>query len=56
MAIMGRAEAQELAVCLARVAVQVPAFTDIRAVIISNNLVKGNDSSSSRVIKAIRSS
>ena len=56
MAIMGRAAAQELVVFMARVAVQVLAFRDIKAVIISSNLVKGNNSSSSRVIKAIRSS
>ena len=56
MAIMGRAAARELAVFMAQVAVQVPAFRDIRAVIISSNLVKGNNSSSSRVIKDIRSS
>ena len=53
---MGRAAAQELAVFLARVAVQVLAFRDVRAVIISSNLVKGNNSTSNRVIKAIRSS
>ena len=46
MAIMGRAVAQELAVFMARVAVPVPAFRDIRAVIINNSLVKGNNSSS----------
>ena len=56
MTIMGRAEAQELALFMARVAVQAPAFRDIRAVIISSNLVKGNNNNNSRVIKAIRSS
>ena len=56
MAIMDLVAVQGLAVFMARAAVQVPAFRDIRAVIISSNLVKGNNSRSSRVIKAIRSS
>ena len=56
MAIMGLVVVQGLAVFMARVAVQVPAFKDIRAVIINSSLVKGNNSSSNRVIKAIRSS
>ena len=56
MAIMGRAAAQELVVSRARAAVQVLAFRDIKAVIISTSLVKASNSSNSRVIRAIRSS
>ena len=55
MAIMGRAVAQELAVFMARVAVQIPAFREIKAAIINSNLVK-EVSSNSRVIRAIQSS
>ena len=55
MAIMGLVADQGLAVFMARAAVQVPAFRDAKAAIININLVKGS-SSSSRVIKAIRSS
>ena len=51
MAIMGPVAVQGLAVFMARVAVQVPAFRDVKAAIINSNLVK--ESSSSRVIKAI---
>ena len=56
MAIMGRAAAQELAAFMARAAVQVPAFREIKAAIINSSLVKEDNNSSSRVIKAIRSS
>ena len=55
MAIMGLVAAQGLAVFMARVVVQVPAFRDVKAAIINSILVK-ESSSSSRVIKAIRSS
>ena len=56
MAIMGQSAAQELAAFMARAAVQVLTFRDIKAAIIRNSLVKGNNRSNSRVIKAIRSS
>ena len=56
MAIKAQAAAQELAAFMARAAVQVLASRDIKAAIINNSLVKGNNNSSSRVIKAIRSS
>ena len=52
----GRAVVQELVAFMARAAVQVPAFRDIKAVIINNSLVKGSNNNSSRVIKAIRNS
>ena len=52
----GSAAAQELAAFMARAAVQVPAFREIKATIINSSLVRGDNSSSSRVIKAIRSS
>ena len=41
MAIMGRAATQELVAFMAPVAVQAPAFRDIKAVIINSSLVKG---------------
>ena len=56
MAVMDLAAVQGLAVFMARPVVQTPAFRDIQAVIISSSLVKEGNSSSSRVIKAIRSS
>ena len=55
MVIMDLAAVQELAAFMARVAVQIPVFRGIQAVIISSSLVK-EGSSSSRVIKAIRNS
>ena len=48
--------AQGLAVFTARAVVQTLAFRDIQAVRISSSLVKEGNSTSSRVIKAIRSS
>ena len=55
MEIMGWAAAQELAAFMARAAVQVPAFREIKAAIINSSLVKEDNNSSSRVIEAIRS-
>ena len=57
LAIMGLVVVRELAVSMARVAAQVPAFRDVKEAIINSSLVKESSSnSSSRVIKAIRSS
>ena len=56
MAIMGQAAFQELVAFMDRAAVRALAFRDIKAVIINSSLVKGSNNSSSRVIKAIRSS
>ena len=56
MAVMDLAAAQGLAVFTARAVVQILAFRGIQAVIVSKSLVKEGNSSSSRVIKAIRNS
>ena len=56
MAVMDLAAVQGLAAFMARAAVQTPVFRDSRVEIISSNLVREDNSSSSRVIKAIRSS
>ena len=53
MVVMDRAAVQGLAAFMGRVVVQIPVFRDSRAEIISSNLVKGNNNSSSRVIRAI---
>ena len=55
MAIMGLVAVQGLAVFMARVAAQVPAFRDVKEARISSSLDK-ESSSISRVIKATRSS
>ena len=51
--ILGLAAAQELAVFMARAAVQTPAFRDIKAVIINSSLVKESNSSSSRAVSRV---
>ena len=56
MVVMDRAAVQGLAAFMARVVVQIPVFRDSRAEIISSNLVREDNSSSSRVIRAIRNS
>ena len=56
MAVMDLVAVQGLAVFMARAVVQILAFRGIQAVIVSNSLVKEGNSSSSWVIKAIRSS
>ena len=56
MEVMDLAAAQGLAAFMAQVAVQIPVSRDSRVEIISNNLVREDNSSSSRVIKAIRNS
>ena len=56
MAIMGLVVVQELAVSMAQVAAQDPAFRDANEGAITNSsLVKESSSSSSRVIRATRS-
>ena len=56
MVVMDLAAAQGLAVFMAQATVQTPVFRDIRVEIISSSLVREGNSSSSRVIKAIRNS
>ena len=55
MVIMGLVAVQGLAVFMARVAAQAPAFRDVKEAIINHSLVKESSSSSSRVIKVTRS-
>ena len=56
MVVMDRAAVQGLAVFMARVVVQIPVSRDSRVEIINNNLVREDNSSNSRVIRAIRNS
>ena len=56
MVVMDLVAAQGLAVFMARVAAQAPAFRDVKEAIINNNLVKKSSSSSSRVTRANRNS
>ena len=53
MATMGLVAVQGLAVLMARVAAQVPAFRDVKAAIINSSPGKESSSRNSRVIKAI---
>ena len=52
MVVMDLAAVQGLAAFMARVAVQIPVFRDSRVEIINSNLVRGDNSSSSRVTRA----
>ena len=56
MVVMDLVAVQGPAAFMARVAVQTPVFRDSQVEIISRNLVREDNSSSSRVIKAIRNS
>ena len=56
MAVMDLAAVQGLAAFMARAAVQIPVFRDSRVEIISSNLVREDNSSSSRVTRANRNS
>ena len=56
MVVMDLAAVQGLAAFMARVAVQIPVSRDSRVEIINSNLVREDNSSSSRVIRAIRNS
>ena len=56
MVVMDRAVVQGLVVFMAQVVVQIPVFRDSREEIISSNLVREDNSSSSWVIRAIRNS
>ena len=56
MVVMDLAAVQGLAAFMARVAAHTPVSRDIRVEIISSNLVREDNSSNSRVIRAIRNS
>ena len=53
MVVMDLAAVQGLVAFMARAAVQIPVFRDSQVEIISSNLVREDNSSSSRVIRAI---